>query len=297
MANPARYLVAANLLLLGFSAYWAAVTVNTVVAARLRPPPRVELRPPPPAAEPAANRPRQAYAVIHERDIFNSAKPAPPPPPPPPVRTQLQLRLWGVAIHHGSEPSYAIIEDLRQRKQDLYRVGDTVPGDAKLVKIEWDKVTLERDGKKEYLEISAEQLASLGPAARRPFPARGRGRGRRGPARAPGIERVGEDEFVIERAEVDAALENMNQLFTQIRAVPHFEQGQTTGFRVFAIRSGSIFDRIGLRNGDIVRSINNVQVTDPARALSLLQELRNERTITVELTRNRQPLTLTYEIR
>ena len=45
--------------------------------------------------------------------------------------------------------------------------------------------------------------------------------------------------------------------FSRIRAVPHFEGGQSTGFRLFAIRQGSLFDKIGLKNGDIL----NIDVT------------------------------------
>ncbi len=102
---------------------------------------------------------------------------------------------------------------------------------------------------------------------------------------------------MFDRAEVDSALENMNQLFTQIRAVPHFEGGQSTGFRLFAIRQDSLFDRIGLKNGDIISRINGQDLNDPARALAIFQELRNEREITVEVTRNKEPLTLGYQLR
>jgi len=211
----------------------------------------------------------------------------------------LNLRLWGVALHHGLQPSYAIIEDLTKRKQDLYRIGDSVAGAATLVAIEWDRVTLERDGQKEFLDLNIEGApgspggaAGSPGAAPRPAPA-----AYHSAAPSRGIQEIGEDQYVIDRSEVDAALQNMNQLFTQIRAVPHFEAGQATGFRVFAIRQGSIFDKIGLRNGDIIQRINDGELNDPARALALFQELRNEREIRVELIRNRQPKVLTYQLR
>jgi general secretion pathway protein C len=112
-----------------------------------------------------------------------------------------------------------------------------------------------------------------------------------------GIEKHGENEFVIERPEVDKAMENLNQLFTQIRAVPHFQDGKASGFRLFAIRQDSLFEKIGLKNGDIISRINGNELTDPARAMSLIQELRGEGRITVDVNRNRQPTTLSYEIR
>src|SRR5207237_8441219 len=72
----------------------------------------------------------------------------------------------------------------------------------------------------------------------------------------PHIQQVGDNQYNVDRSEVDSALENMNQLFTQIRAVPHFDGGKSTGFRLFAIRQNSIFDQLGLKNGDIIQRIN-----------------------------------------
>ena len=88
----------------------------------------------------------------------------------------------------------------------------------------------------------------------------------------------------------------MSQLFTQIRAVPHFEGGQSTGFRLFAIRQNSLFDNIGLRNGDIIQSINGTQINDPSRALALLQDLRSAQQLNVQVLRNKENVSLQYTI-
>ena len=79
--------------------------------------------------------------------------------------------------------------------------------------------------------------------------------------------------------------------------MPHFDGGKSIGFRLFAIRQSSIFDQIGLKNGDIIQSINGTEISDPARALQLFQDLRNERELSVEVQRNRQPVTLKLSIR
>ncbi len=298
MAIPRRYLVLVHLLLLGLAAYWGASTVTTAIAARLTPSPKVQLTDPPPPMAQEAIKPASHYAAIHTLDIFNSTKPEEAKPPPAPVKTQLKLKLWGVALHHGDRASYAIIEDQNTHKQDLYRIGDSVAGAATLVSIEWDKVTLERDGQKEFLDL----IPSAGPlppgmASSAPVPLPHPVVSGPGSPGGAGIQQLGDHQYAIDRAEVDSALENMNQLFTQIRAVPHFEGGQSTGFRLFAIRQDSLFDRIGLKNGDIISRINGQDLNDPARALAIFQELRNEREITVEVTRNKEPLTLGYQLR
>jgi len=289
--SPRYYVVAANLLLLAAVAYLGSSIVGTALAAKLIPIPEVELSPPPPPIELEGARPSVFYALIGKRDIFNSVKPeVAPPPPEPVVATPLKLKLWGVAVHENAQHSYSIIEDLGARKQGVYGINAPVPGGATGKAIEWDKVILAHNGKDEILE-----LASKGPPTGKPAPA--------APAAAPspaasgtGIQATGENEFLVPRSEVDSALENMSQLFTQIRAVPHFEGGQSIGFRLFAIRRGSLFDKIGLKNGDIVTAINGSPMNDPSKAVSLMQELKDARNLEVDALRNQQPLKLSYTI-
>jgi general secretion pathway protein C len=289
--SPRYYVVAANLLLLAAVAYLASSIAGTALEAKLVPPPQVDLKPPPPPFEMDANKPAVFYSLITKRDIFNSA----PPPAPPPqevaaVVTPLKLKLWGVAIHTNVRSSYSIIEDLGARKQGVYGIDAPVPGGATVKAIEWDKVILDHNGKDEILE-----LASKSPVGSPAKPVVG-GAPAAPPPSGGSIQATAENEFMVPRAEVDSALENMSQLFTQIRAVPHFEGGQSIGFRLFAIRRGSLFDRIGLKNGDIITSINGSEMSDPSRAVALLQELREAQNLKVGAIRNQQPLELTYNI-
>jgi general secretion pathway protein C len=290
MKISARHLVWVNLILLTLVAYWGASTVSTAIAARLVPPPAVHLKQPPAPIAREPHRPETYYAAIHTRDIFNSTKPEEEKPKEAPKPTELKLKLWGVAIHsHGA--SHCIIEDLTNRKQDLYRINDKVGGVATVKKVEWDRVILDRDGSDEILELASAQAGPTLPG------------GRPGPVMAsaavssnPHIQQVSENEYNIDRSEVNNALDNMNQLFTQMRAVPHFEGGKSTGFRLFAIRQNSLFDQIGLRNGDIIQRINGNDINDPSRALALFQELRNERQLTIDLKRNNVQKTLNYTL-
>ncbi len=288
MSFSPRYLVAVNLMLLALAAYSASSIVGTALAAKLIPPPGIDLKPPPPPIEPESVKPTNHYALFHTRDIFNSAKPVEAAPAAPvAVVTPLKLKLWGVALHQSGH-SYSIIEDLGARKQGVYGIDAEVPGGATVKAIEWDKVVLLHGGKEEILALEKGANAVPGAMAAAvpgvPMPS------------GAGIQNVGENEFTVARTEVDSALENMGQLFTQIRAVPHFEGGQSVGFRLFAIRRGSLFDRIGLKNGDIIRTINGSEMNDPSKAVALLQELRNAGNLEVGIIRNQQQQDLRYTI-
>lgn len=306
MSFSPRYLVVVNLILLALAAYSASAIVGTVLSARLTEVPRVEISPPPPPIPKQAARPPSHYAMIHHRDIFNSAKPAEEVTQveEAPVKiTDLRLKLWGVALR-GPEDSYCIIEEEKKREQGVYRVGAEVPGGAVVKSVEWDRVILTVAGKDEILELQDGLTGGprMAPAPFSPIAGSVASSGAPGatgamPGAVQGVEVISDTEYVVDRSEVDNAMENMSQLFTQIRAVPHFEGGEATGFRLFAIRRGSLFDKIGLKNGDIIRSINGQVMNDPTRALALLEQLRDARDLAVAVTRNRKDQTINYTVR
>jgi general secretion pathway protein C len=279
MISPRTLLASGQVVLLAIAALLSASTINAWIAGRYRARPSIFAAPPPADVAPAAKRPLAYYSLITERDIFNPPRAAEPDAPAP--VSDLKARLLGTAPSAGMD-SYAIIEDDAKKAQQLYRIGDTLQGRT-LARVEWDRVMLKGPRGEETLTIVEPSGKASAPA-----PASGG---------ASGIQQRGDTDFVVDRSEVDKQMENLNQLFTQIRAVPHFQDGKAAGFRLFAIRQDSIFEKLGLKNGDVVTRINGNDLSDPARAMSLIQELRNEGRITVDVMRNRQPSTLSYEIR
>lgn len=295
MSFSPRYLVVVNLVLLALAAYSASAIVGTAISARLSRTRHAEISPPPPPLARQSKRPKSYYALIYKRDIFNSAKPVETPAAGPvsPQVTDLRLKLWGVALYENQD-SYCVIEEEKKRKQGVYRVGEEVPGGAILKQVEWDRVILTRAGKDEVLELQ-DTIGGAKMATRFSSSRRSSAGGKKG--KVKGVEVVSDTEYIVDREEVDNALDNMSKLFTQIRAVPHFEGGEATGFRLFAIRRGSIFDKIGLKNGDIIRNINGQAMNDPTRALALLEEMRDASDLSVTVTRNRKEKTLSYTVR
>jgi general secretion pathway protein C len=155
-------------------------------------------------------------------------------------------------------------------------------------------VSLERAGKTEVLELAFLERAG-GPLLPPVPPAQ---EARRDPqAQASGVAESGENRFVVDQRELNNALENMNQLLTQARMVPFFNAGKAEGFRIFAIRPNSLFEKIGLRDGDVLQRVNGNELTDPARAFELFEQLKDEKAVSVDLLRNGAKQTLSYEIR
>src|SRR5216684_2314743 len=92
-------------------------------------------------------------------------------------------------------------------------------------------------------------------------------------------------------------MHNMPKLFTEIRAVPNLQNGAPNGFRLSEVAPGSIFQQIGLMDGDLLTAVSGQPVGDPARAVQLFETLRNQSTITLNVVRNGSPMQLQYVIR
>lgn len=114
---------------------------------------------------------------------------------------------------------------------------------------------------------------------------------------APGIHRMGQNQYRLDRKLVDSELNNMAPLFTQIRATPNMMNGQSSGFLLSEIQPNSVFQQIGLQDGDLLASVNGQSVGDPAKAMGLLQSLQTAPVITLGVIRNGAPVQLFYNIR
>ncbi|MCZ6748224.1 MAG: PDZ domain-containing protein, partial [SAR324 cluster bacterium] len=79
-------------------------------------------------------------------------------------------------------------------------------------------------------------------------------------------------------------------------AVPIIENGEPQGFQLRKIKAGSIFQRLGLRNNDLIQGVNGESLTTADQALRLFTVFRNEREIVLDIVRNDQPIQLAYTI-
>lgn len=112
-----------------------------------------------------------------------------------------------------------------------------------------------------------------------------------------GIREVGEHAYEISSAEVDAALDRPGELARQARVVPAFRDGTPQGFKLFAIQPGSLYERLGLQSGDVVRRINGMTLDTPETALRAFNLLRESRLIRIELERQGLPVQKVYAVK
>ncbi|MGB9599189.1 MAG: type II secretion system protein GspC, partial [Myxococcota bacterium] len=99
------------------------------------------------------------------------------------------------------------------------------------------------------------------------------------------------------QSELERTLTNLNDVAMQARIVPNFEGGKANGFKIFNIKANSIYEKIGLKNGDVIQKINGFEINSPDKAFEVYQKLKDAKAINVEINRGGSNMTLDYTIR
>jgi type II secretion system protein C len=112
----------------------------------------------------------------------------------------------------------------------------------------------------------------------------------------PGIERCGERHYRITREAIAEALGNASHMSRSARIVPEVRDGQVVGLRLYSVLPGGRFDRIGLRNGDLVRTVNGLPLSSPEKALEVYAHLGSSRHVWLEVEREGRIVLFDYVI-
>lgn len=100
----------------------------------------------------------------------------------------------------------------------------------------------------------------------------------------------------ISRAYLEQQAEAANHLASNVRIVPHLSDNHPDGFKLYAIRPGSIFSKLGFHNGDTILRVNGLELSSPDRCLTVYSRLHDVDYVVVDLERNRVPFRLEYKL-
>ncbi len=222
--------------------------------------------------------------------------------------TSLRLELIGIVYESEDNPlNFATIKNLTEQETDLYRKDSEITANAKVERIEKDRVLLIRNGVLEELRFPNKASAKVTDKPQHVHAARpgnkGRGKGQnRNNDIAEGIEEVAPGEYRLKRDAIKDALapDNLANILTQARTIPNRKrvEGKTVidGFRIYRIRPDSVFDKLGLQNGDIIKSINGQYLDNLDTALNMLQTLRTQDKFSLDIERRRREQEFNYQV-
>jgi general secretion pathway protein C len=86
---------------------------------------------------------------------------------------------------------------------------------------------------------------------------------------------------------------NPATLFAQARILPKYENGQMVGVQLNAIKPGSMFEQIGIKNGDVIKELNGIKIDSPEQSAKILLEFVDAKSFEVVVV-NAQGSTQTF---
>lgn len=214
------------------------------------------------------------------------------------TETKTALPIAVLAIMYAPPPngmrwSVAVMRDSEVKSTGAFPVGGKIHG-ATVTEINPTRVHLDNEGKSEYIDLFEP------PAPPAPPPGAAPPNHDNDPLSAElanGIKKLSENKYELQRNTLESVLGNMALLSRSARIVPEMKDGKAAGFRFFAVRPDGPFALIGVQNGDIISSINGLEITSPEKALEVYAKLKSASHLSIGMDRNGTKLTKEYNIR
>lgn len=263
----ARLALAVNLLLITLIAYTAA-RMSWQIVASFAPQTQTTII----SRAVAKPETRTSLSSVSQHHVFGEAdkEPVAIDQPIEAPETRLRLELTGLFASTNPKDSIAIISE-KNGKDESYRIGDSVPGNATLHEIYADRVILRRLGKLETLRLKepAEQLE----IGRTELPT--------APDTTPRTSPMLKE--MQEMYKTDP-----QKLFSQMRLTPVTEEGRITGYR-FSHNNREFMKQIGLTTQDIITAVNGIPVTDSAKLFAMMKDADQLGEINLTIMRDGEP--------
>ena len=195
--------------------------------------------------------------------------------------SSLNLVLTGVIA--SASGGYALIS-VNGQPQEPFAVGQTVTAGAELQAVYPDRVVIRRNGVLESLllegteKTSAEQWTP--PTATYRPPA----------ASGNIVQETGTNRYTVEREQLAAQMRTPDFL-RQATMIP----SKSGGFQVQQIQAGSLYEKLGLRAGDVIKAVNGQPINSADDAIRLYQQIPNIGSVQMEITRGGKAENLYYQ--
>jgi general secretion pathway protein C len=303
--------------LVGTAAYFQASGVGSIVVASMSHGPSEAAPPSRRRGKRAPHRAEKSAAPILARNAFDSVTgpldgkawtPGPDSGEPPPVRNgndpYEDPPCAGVKVSlvtASDDPEWSFASLSHEGKSELRRKGDKV-GDAQVINIGWyasdgpnaqdptPRVWLNEGGSRCMVAWGG---AEEGPKKPAPAPkTKGpKPKGKVPPELEAKIHKKSDTEYDVERSAVQEIIKNYAQLAAGLHA-----RATKEGVRLSGIRSTSILTSLGMKNGDILHSINGYDMSDQDKALEAYAKLKSAKSLSIQIERGGTPMTIAIGI-
>ncbi len=192
-----------------------------------------------------------------------------------PSAEELGLKLTGT-LAGGPAISRATIQDTKNNTTGVYRIGDTIAS-ATIEAIQRDAVVLNHEGRNLILRLRSG--ADPAPSENKDPPVEEK-------AAPAGTERA-----TLPFIKADYAAE----VFRQATIEPYVKNNRTEGLKITGLDKIPMAEVFGLRNGDVIQTINGQQLTSKQKAFQVLMKARTQSKVDLQLLRNGKSKNLSFD--
>ena len=200
-----------------------------------------------------------------------------------------QLRLLAT-VAGDEEVACAVIENVKTKIQDLYRIGDIIEG-TRIERIDRNKIVLINAGQREILNLYVtDGISDRIEKSTEPVIAQK-------PDAAEAVNIISPTEREINKKAFLARVGGMEAILKTVEVAPYLENGQEKGVRITGLEGLSMARFVGFENGDIIQNINGSTVTNRRKAFQILRKARSQSSINIQLLRGQQEKKLSFGIK
>lgn len=251
------------------------------------------------AVEPTSSpdTPVEDYSAIVEQDIFGSSSRTKKSlqgdngvGPALSAEEELGIVLLGT-VAGSPEISRAIIKDIKTNELSLYKTGDTV-ATAHIESIEKDVVVLLHQGQRKILDLGARESAARHPVDKQHDADNAQAALSNNAAQA--VETNPPAQF---HTSAGAKLRyDIEIMLTKAVIEPYTIDGQVEGLKITGLENIRGAEELGLKNGDIIRTVNGHRLTSKQKAYQIFKKARSQAAANIELLRDNETKTLSLAI-
>lgn len=231
---------------------------------------------------------------LHEKNLV---KPVPPPPapsvvhaktePPQSFLPELSIDLRGIMYSSNDTHNIVIIAEKSSSIEKSYKVGDSIE-DARIIRIFSNKVLFVRSNGAQETHYLNEQESQKDPTYNTLNSNWKRV-----------VQKLHDTQYLVDPSEFRETVINVAQLIDMLNLMTVYNNGQSIGCRIGSTESGSLGQALGLQQGDILLTIDNMSVSGTSERYAIYKSVIGKNlgdTISVALHRKGAPLTIEYKL-
>jgi general secretion pathway protein C len=104
------------------------------------------------------------------------------------------------------------------------------------------------------------------------------------------------DHRIVDKNLVEHYAKNMDEIMKNIGIVEVKEGNSIKGFRVTFVRRNSPFSKLGLRRGDVIKSINGQEINSYNAAMNVYKNINTMDSLSLTIKRGKEEMELEYEV-